>query len=624
VGGDWSLRVGGFSARGPARTKGARSVSGYHPRTVGRNARRRAEKKAAAKVPGHQHASRLDPTLRRDERERPLPHVHSYLTLSEYLGKWLTSQQDTYPSAEFIPQLLRQHRRDHLLVELAFLNHTLRHPGLQKRLISEYRERLAHEARGPFDELMSDQERVFVGRQAILRAMRRVLLEGTDTPNSTPKQLSIDAAIWLVQAVAEDLGDDIVRRKGSELWPGMQGPLAMELIQNYDFNGQEDIWSRLTRYGVLWDSHLHAVARTPLRASPNDLFLEATKVDRRDLFAVAFALWSIANDWDPAKPYRFDLFGALRMPREAVDRCLSLFALDTVGMTNALRDQTGDWQMLPFEEWPVLRLDDSSVILLDESFLLDRVSSGLYWYVLGYEQKDEKLASTWSTAYGAMVESYAEDRIRALATQHNDFFTEEQIKSAYGGRQSDAVLDLGEFLFFEIQKGQLSLPTRQQGAIEKFREDTDHLVLDKAAQLEPAALNIFDNETPLTGKPPRPKPKGRPVIVSGGGYPVNPITSEYIVYTASQRNLLKDPRFEQLCVIDLGELEMLEAVYERTAQSAAAVLSEWKSGGGHRYSLRTHFLERRTADPDQYRPKWMLEAGRAVFEDVESRLKLKP
>jgi len=141
----------------------------------------------------------------------------------------------------------------------------------------------------------------------------------------------------------------------------------MELVQNYTFHGQEDIWQRLTRYGLLWNSYGAAIDRTRLRASPDELFRDATAVDRQDLFAVAFGLWSLATNWSPPQPYRFDLMNAVRMPNETVERCLGLIALDMEGMAKALRDQSGDWQMLPFEEHPVLRLDDGSVIVLDES-----------------------------------------------------------------------------------------------------------------------------------------------------------------------------------------------------------------------------------------------------------------
>jgi hypothetical protein len=401
----------------------------------------------------------------------------------------------------------------------------------------------------------------------------------------------------------------------------VKGALAMELIQNFAFNEQDDLLTLLTRYTVLWDSYGRAVARTRLRASPDELFLEATGVDRRDLFAVAFWLWTEAISWAPPGRYRFDLKSSLGMPPNVVDRCIGLFAVDLPAMSTALHAQSGDWQLLPFEESPALRFDDGSVVLLDESFLFERVTSGLYWYVLGHEQKrDERQASTWSTAYGAMIEAYAEDRILAMAPRPADFYSEEQIKNAYGGRQADAILDFGDLLFFEIQKGQISLPTRQQGLIEKFKQDTDRLVLDKAAQLEVAALKIFDNETPLTGRPPRAISKGWPVIVSGGGYPVNPLTFEYIAFVADQRNLLKDPRFDALCVIDLSELEMLEAVYERTRQPPSVVLTQWKSGGGRRYSLKNHFWHTRTALRDEYRPPWMIEAYRALSEDLETRL----
>jgi hypothetical protein len=300
------------------------------------------------------------------ERERSLPYIRSSLTLGEYIGKFLESQGESYLPSAFIPQLLRQHRRDHLLAELAFLNHTLTRTGLRERLIAEYRARVPEKARGNFDRLL-DEERVFVGRQAILRAMRHVLTEGTDTPDGTWGQHSVDTAIWLAQAVAEELGGAVTEKEGPELWPGIQGPLAMELVQNYTFHGQEDIWQRLTRYGLLWNSYGAAIDRTRLRASPDELFRDATAVDRQDLFAVAFGLWSLATNWSPPQPYRFDLMNAVRMPNETVERCLGLIALDMEGMAKALRDQSGDWQMLPFEEHPVLRLDDGSVIVLDES-----------------------------------------------------------------------------------------------------------------------------------------------------------------------------------------------------------------------------------------------------------------
>src|ERR1700687_202069 len=595
---------------------------------MGGNARRRAAKKAAAKIA--RRLSSIPATERATGHGQTgsLAYVGTYLTLEEYLGRSIEIRSQRYSATTYIPNLLRQHEREILLAELGFLNHCLRVPGLERVLISEYRMRLTPDARARLDKLMNspDEGRVFLGRQAILRAMRLVLLQGIDSPSEKPQHIAIDAAIRLVHAIANDLGSDIAGRPGPELWPGLSGALGMELIQNYAFNAQEDILSRLTRYDALWRNYGKAVHRTPVRASPDELFTEATGVDRRDLFAVAFALWAAANNWKPGLNYRFRPRDEIGLSPEIVEKCLSLFSVDIPTMTKALRDSSGDWEMLPFEEHPVIELGDGSVLLLDQTYLLDRVTSGLYWYVLGHEERrDEgkKDAERWSTAYAAMVESYAEDRIRAMAPTVANFFTEEQMQAAYRGKLADAVLDMGEFLFFEVQKAPISLASRQLGEVEKFKQATDHIVLEKVAQLESAALQVLNNETPLTGKTDRADKRGRPLIVSGGDSPVNPITTEYISHMARERGLLVDTRFSELCVIDLGELETLEAVSERAARPAADVLREWKSGPGHRFSLRTYFFERRTGDPDQYRPVWMIAASDSLFDDVKHRLRLR-
>jgi hypothetical protein len=73
--------------------------------------------------------------------------------------------------------------------------------------------------------------------------MRLVVLEGTDAPNRELGREAIDVAIWLAHAPADELGKVEVEAKGDELLPGISERLAMDLIQNYAFHGQEDITS---------------------------------------------------------------------------------------------------------------------------------------------------------------------------------------------------------------------------------------------------------------------------------------------------------------------------------------------------------------------------------------------
>jgi hypothetical protein len=86
-------------------------------------------------------------------------------------------------------------------------------------------------------------------------------------------------------------------------------------------------------------------------------------------------------------------------------------------------------------------------------FLLETVTTGLYWRVSNHVCKDDPEAwRPWSVAYAEMVEVLAEELIRALAPVlldgSNAFFTEEDIKAAFATRKEtppniDAGVDFG-------------------------------------------------------------------------------------------------------------------------------------------------------------------------------------
>lgn len=112
-------------------------------------------------------------------------------------------------------------------------------------------------------------------------------------------------------------------------------------------------------------------------------------------------------------------------------------------------------------------------------------------------------------------------------------------------------------------------------------------------------------------------------MVLGGTYPVNPITTEYIDQQIKKNGLFSDARLRSLAVIDLGEAEMLEGLFERKKANPLVLIDQWKTSGLFRFSLRNYLLERhRTGDPDEFRPSWMRPVSDALFADVTARLKL--
>ena len=125
------------------------------------------------------------------------------------------------------------------------------------------------------------------------------------------------------------------------------------------------------------------------------------------LLALGFACWAITTHDRVNGPVRINPFTAVRMPRETVERFLGLFAATAEELASDLAAWELPWQMLPLQSRPLLRTGDE-VTVLDESFLLEAVTTGLYWRVSDYVRKDDPLAwKPWSVAYAEMVEALA-------------------------------------------------------------------------------------------------------------------------------------------------------------------------------------------------------------------------
>ena len=68
-----------------------------------------------------------------------------------------------------------------------------------------------------------------------------------------------------------------------------------------------------------------------------------------------------------------------------IEAFLALFSSTPASLASALRDCLKPWQMLPIQDRPLLRLGDD-VVVLDERYLTERVTRGLYWLVHDHEK----------------------------------------------------------------------------------------------------------------------------------------------------------------------------------------------------------------------------------------------
>lgn len=104
------------------------------------------------------------------------------------------------------------------------------------------------------------------------------------------------------------------------------------------------------------------------------------------------------------------------------------------------------------------------------------------------------------------------------------FYTEVDFARAYPGakgrepQKCDIGIDFGaDLLLVEVRGKSLSVEARVEGATERFKDDTDRLVIGEARQVHETARRFLADEGRLTGAPPVPRRRVVPAVVVGGG-----------------------------------------------------------------------------------------------------------
>jgi hypothetical protein len=499
--------------------------------------------------------------------------VGAYLTASEYLGPFeLAHGRDFDPSA-WADVLLRLHPGELYVQHLAGLNRAARFRDpvfeYQERFLWRLGQGLRIVVASALAGRVDGRPRWFLARQPVLRAMR-MALAGPAQAQEPDERIAdalagIDpetAAMMLVHLAADALRGQ--QPDGEARFGGTSENLAIELACNQIFNEPHDVGGMVSRTWALWNRHAVGLRRAKLDKPAADLLKDATGLELAELLALGFACWAMTTHDRVNGPVRINPFTLVKLSQDTVERFLALFAATPEELASDLAACTLPWQMLPLQTRPLLRIGDE-VVVLDEPFLLEAVTTGLYWRVSNQVRKgDPEAWRPWSVAYAEMIEALAEELIEALSPvlldRSSAFFTEEDIKAAFATRKEtppniDAGVDFGMGVaLFEIVNKHMSLQARS-GDMEAFKTDVDQAVVTKAGQLDgTTALLRRDPQPPAS---PLQKPAGTvfPIVVCGNHFPVNPVTRNYVKECLRGNGKLQEPGIEPLAIIDLDELE---------------------------------------------------------------------
>ena len=495
---------------------------------------------------------------------------------------------DYIPDSEFdspdginrlVNQLLSLGSAEQRVRTLIALNH-MNSSGDADMITKGYLERILPDLAERLRNTLQSQDgtnRFLLSPHGILAALRRTLLGPEPDGDEADVDYLVDS-ILLVHAVSSLLYEPDTPDTAIPSYAGLPGPVAMELIRNELFYARHyEVSASLSRYFLLWARYGRQIARTRLRAEPKQLLLEATGLELEDWMVCSMAilartitddtLWSAIDTYSPAIREQF----------------VNNLSVDLSTARSKLGEHTGEWNFLLFQQYPLLEVA-GDVLVVDDRYLLDRLTEGHYWTVADHEktERSESDWRRWTQAYGEMVEMYVLDIAKRMSPLvlggGQTVYHEDQLRHVYLGKVCDLVIDTGHTWWcIEIVSGRVTTDTRIKGDLGAFDRDTEKIVLKKARQLDEIISELLRDETALTGR--QPPVGGRrvvPMIVNLGTYPVDPMTVRHVDELLTEKTLLQDGRIEPLCIVDIVEMELLEALSTEGGHTPLDVIRAWK------------------------------------------------
>jgi hypothetical protein len=404
---------------------------------------------------------------------------------------------------------------------------------------------------------------------------------------------------------------------------GFPEELAMSIVANHDFNATTNIYAEFDRTLRVFEDEERKFASQLGGNSPRELVRLATGLDLEALQTCAMILW--ANDLGK------DLWttrGLNKRVNESIDEdVVSRFweicsrRIDAFGPL--LIAQQSEWDYYGFEKFPVLEFEHA-VLLVSRQLIMERVTTGLYHFVFEYlELEDPLMKSKWESVWGDMVENAIVKSLESLAPtalgNGSCYFSEDEIGAAYPhGKKCDAAIDYGHtVLAVEIVSSPLSRRSRQGLDVGAFLRDMERIVFKKLRQLSVTAVNLANDPSPLLGAS-RVSVRIRPLLITGGGFPVNPITVNLVNERIIDEGLFAHHLIEPICIISAEELEYLEALGEN-GYLPLDLLSEWRESGivvGN-YTLK-NWLTTDGRFTNKLRPDRMNPPVQALFNSMRS------
>jgi hypothetical protein len=348
------------------------------------------------------------------------------------------------------------------------------------------------------------------------------------------------------------------------------------LIRNGSFFAREEAGNLLPRYYELF---LELLKRDDMKKLPQYIDIEAafrnaTSFDIELFLAVGFGIYSF---YAPAQDLNADkfvlnsstFFKKTLVSDEVANKLLEYISISRDQFKEQYsakygKDNLGNYfDFTFFRQNPLISMGDGIYIPVDTRFLIERITSGIYWDIFDSLSGAEK--DKFASYFGILFQKYLEELFCRAYPESKTTAKRVFYDVMYNGERSSDVMIFYEeqAVFIEIVVGRLRMEqTTITGDFDAFKEDIQTKIVDAAKQIDRVIKDFIIGKLSLPDSSPANIKRYFPVVITVSPLPVFLRTYDEVRSMVSDAGYLTSPNIAELEITNAGEMEMVESLLE--------------------------------------------------------------
>lgn len=510
---------------------------------------------------------------------QPIDQMRTFLTCKEVFGSSFSIDQ-AYDE-------LRRISIHEVIVSVAAMFRALRQPGVKFTDVDIWFANAFFQdpARIRATNLLRGSNRTLVVPQALLKLLQLSLLH---SPPDVPSGESPGNIVAALMIITDNLGRGSVDANMQYVLKDVPGDLGRELIANQIFNAQLYEPHSLGRFVRTWLQLPVEHANDPQVVNLEAAYSRYSGLKLRDVIAVGIALWAGALQNGALIGAGYYRHSALSLDR--FNEALSLISAPISTLRGLIEQETSqgavDWAFDTFNRFPIVRLSNDELVVLDPDMLMRRVFSWTALFdiengtVSVDESKNEKRKNIEriKACLRHLAEIYASEVLDSIAPSlpaAPRVYHDPRLRQAYSANRiqvADAAIDYGDaWVVVEITTTHMRRDSVKGRSDDAVVADLRKFV-DEARQIDSTISCLREKEEDLTGCAPIGPRKFYPLIVATEGFPTSPVTMTLLRDMVREQNILTHADTMPLEVVDITELEMIEGVQAEGGPNLKQVL----------------------------------------------------